>query len=93
MSDLTLQPQEIPENHPDACNFFLTSDLKPFVMTSGAIDLFGEALLLDRLTELQALAEAQNGLDYLQTFLSPDGESLWIEEDRQAITAMLPMER
>ena len=89
---LQLRPQEPPINHAASCNFFRPSQVKPFVYTPAAFDAFGIVAILAALRYLQRQARVHNGLDYLQSFETPDGARLWFIEDGDggAITALLP---
>lgn len=89
----TLQPQEIPLDHPESCNMFAPSAEKPFVATPAAIEMYGRETILACLAILQDSAVANAGLDYLQVFeFSDKTEKLWFIEDGSggAITALLP---
>jgi hypothetical protein len=92
---LALQPQEIPFDHPDSCNMFRPGPEKPLVATPGAIQMHTQQAIFACLTQLHALAEEHDGIDYLQVFTDPNRpESLWFIEDGPggAITALLPSE-
>jgi len=61
--------------------------------TREAVELYGHAVILDCLRQLQWEAQQYQGLDYVQVFESPDHrEPLWFIEDGEggAITALLP---
>lgn len=93
MNQLVLKKQEIPFNDPQSVNMFVPKRDKPFMATRRALDLFGDAVVLEKLRELQALAREHHGLDYLQVFVNQDGgKGLWFIEDGEggAITALLP---
>jgi hypothetical protein len=87
-----LKVQEIPYDHPDSRYMFQPTSDKPFVATSAAIAMYGDAIYRC-LTQLQCLAHRYNGLDYLQVFEDPEKpKALWFIEDHDggAITALLP---
>ena len=66
---------------------------KPLVATPAALEAFGLEVVQRCLLELQQLAEQHHGLDYAQAFddqANPDGPPLWIIEDDQVVTALLP---
>ena len=93
MNDLVLKKQEIPLGHGDSTYMFVPTDTKPLVATRRAVDIFGEAVILATLGELQTLARKHDGLDYLQVFKNRNGgKNLWFIEDGEggAITALLP---
>lgn len=93
MINLMLKKQEIPYDDPCSDCWFAPGADKPFVATVSAICTFGEAVILEKLNELQALARQHRGLDYLQVFTNgDDGPDLWFIEDGEggAITALLP---
>jgi hypothetical protein len=84
-----LKDQEIPLDDPHSRFRFR----KPFVSTRGALSTFGPELLLVCLLELQAKAEENDGLDYLQVFETPEAmPNLWFIEDGQVVTALLPQD-
>ena len=86
---LTLQPQEIPLDHPASNCMFQPGPDKPFVATPAAIAKFRNLILVCLMTP-QAKAKDNNGLDRLQVFLdSETDEKLWVIEDVEAITALL----
>jgi len=94
MSELpSLNPQEIPFDHPDSRYLFQPGPDKPFLATAAVIATYSHEVLLKCLSVLRAQADEHHGLDYLQVFRSPDDrEDLWFMEDGPggAITALLP---
>ncbi len=95
MTPLTLQPQEIPFDHPESVNMFRPSPEKPFLATPAAIAAHTHEAIFQCLMLLRKLADEKNGLDYLQVFVDPaKPENLWFIEDGEggAITAILPSE-
>lgn len=95
MSEMSLQPQEIPFDHPDSFNMFQPSAEKPLVATQGAIEEFSHETVLACWRVLVDLAIEKNGIDSLQVFRRvKDGERLWLIEDGEggAITALTPDE-
>ncbi len=89
----SLKPQEIPLDHPDSNNLFLTSTEKPFLATPDAIEMYSHEVISACLRVLQQKAIEHSGLDYLQVFQDDSKpEALWFVEDGPggAITAMLP---
>ncbi len=91
---MTLIAQEPPLDHPDSCNYFCSSDEKPFLATTGAIEKYTYATVFDCLLVLRQKAEEHGGIDYLQVFEDANGDRLWVIEDGGggAITALLPEE-
>ncbi|MDD5305904.1 MAG: hypothetical protein PHU25_01150, partial [Deltaproteobacteria bacterium] len=87
---LTWQPQERPFDHPDSCCRFRLDGSKPVVATRNATVEFTRELILSVLDLLQREAEAHDGLDYLQIFKDVQGKRLWVIENDEAITALLP---
>ena len=86
---LTLKQQEIPFDDSHSTYRFR----KPFHATPGAIEMFSPPVLVVCLVELQELAVAQGGLDYLQVYETKgDSQNLWFIEDAQVVTALLPSE-
>ncbi len=86
-----LKQQEIPYDSPESNNHFGTD--KPFVATPSAIEMYSQETIIGCLRLLQAEAERNDGLDYLQVFDDPErAESLWFIEDGAggAVTALLP---
>lgn len=95
MSGMTLQPQEIPFDHPDSFNMFRPSEEKPFVATPGAIEQFTQDTVVACWLVLAELAEEKSGIDYLQVFKRDEDDArLWFIEDGEggAITALKPDE-
>lgn len=89
----SLKTQEIPFDDPASVWRFLPSENKPFLATPAAIEMYGAAIIWTCLMQLQSLARAMNGLDYLQVFEDiTKTEALWFIEDGEggAITALLP---
>ncbi len=66
--------QEMDFECPSSSHRFLTSEERPFLITQGVKDKFGEKLAWECLSRLQALAVLHKGLDYVQLFqiLEPD---------------------
>lgn len=92
---MTLQPQEIPFDHPESTNMFQPSAAKPLLATPGAIEEFTIETVVDCWKVLHGLAKVKNGLDYFQVFLcDTDGSRLWFSEDGEggAITGLTPNE-
>ena len=87
----TLQPQEIPLDHPDSNNMFLPTAEKPLVATQPAIAMYSQSVIFACLTVLSQKADEHGGLDYLQVFESNQhAENLWFIENNEAITSLLP---
>lgn len=63
-----------------------------FVATDGAMQKFGTHTLIRCLNRLTYLAKAADGLDYLQVFETDDHGQLWLMQDEEKITALLPNE-
>jgi hypothetical protein len=90
---LEWQPQEVPFGHPESCcRFDIWSGEKAVVSTPAAIALFGHQTVVMVLEQLRRQAEVHHGLDYLQVFCDQQGNKLWVIEDGQAITALLPQD-
>jgi hypothetical protein len=87
---LIWQPQEPSFNHPDSCCRFRLDGSKPVVATRNAAIEFTREEIHSVLDLLQRKAVEHNGLDYLQTFKDADGRRLWVIENDEAITALLP---
>jgi len=84
--------QEIPFDAPESRSEFDPFS-KQFVATRGAMEAFGPEVIHGCLLILRAKAREHGGLDYLQTFLiGVEKQKLWIIEDGEAITALLPDE-
>jgi len=87
---LVWQQQEPLFDHPDSCCYFRLDGSKPVGMTRHAAVEFTRKEVIGVLELLQREAEKHHGIDYLQTFKSDDGRRLWVIEDGEAITALLP---
>lgn len=91
-SEIELQPQEIRLDDPTSRFRFNTME-KQLVATPGVIEAFGAKTIEDCIELLQRRAVAHNGLDYLQVFTVGQAKTkLWVIEDSQTITALLPNE-
>ena len=60
-----------------------------FVATRNALDRFGQAAILAALLMLRKKASEGASLDYLQVF-EVNGQRLWIIDDGDVVTALLP---
>lgn len=60
-----------------------------FVVTRAAHEQFGPLVVLQALCMVQKEVAAKGGLDYLQV-LDIDGQRLWIIDDGEIVTALLP---
>jgi hypothetical protein len=87
---LIWQPQEPPFDHPDSCCRFRLDGSKPVVATKNATVEFTRDEILKALLLLEEKAEEHDGLDYLQTFKDESERRLWVIENDEAITALLP---
>lgn len=87
---LTWQPQEPPFDHPDSCCRFRLDGSKPVVATKNATVEFTREDILCALLLLEELAVKHDGLDYLQSFKDELERRLWVIENDEAITALLP---
>ena len=90
---MTLQPQEIPFDHPDSVYMFQPTPEKPFVATPGAIETFTHDVIVACWLVLRSLADEHEGIDYLQVFTREnDQQRIWFMEDGDggAITALRP---
>lgn len=77
---ITLLPQE----REGACRF----DGR-FVATQAAHELFGPAVVRAALGEVKKQVAVRGGMDYFQV-LDIDGRRLWIIDDGEIVTALLP---
>jgi hypothetical protein len=84
------QPQEPPFDHPDSCCRFRLDGSKPVVATRNATVEFTREQIIEALQLLQRKAVEHDGLDYLQVFNDENERRLWVIENDEAITAMLP---
>jgi hypothetical protein len=88
---LMLKPQEIPLDDPNSKYYFTTL---PFLATPNALSVYGDRVIVDCLSYLQAQAQQYKGLDYLQVFkdIERDRTDLWFIDDGEggATTALLP---
>jgi hypothetical protein len=87
---LVWQPQEPSFDSPDSCHRFRLDGTKPVVATSNALAEFTREEIHAVLERLQCEAEAHDGLDYLQTFKDEHGRRLWVIENEEAVTLLLP---
>ena len=88
-ASLLWRPQVIAFDNPHS-NFMFR---KPFTVTDGALQAFGPFVIADCLLCIQAKAETHQGLDHLQVFDHQDGGSnLYLIEDDEYVTALLPEE-
>jgi hypothetical protein len=87
-----LKSQEIPHESSETDNFFDLVNAKSVIVTRAVADLLGENIsqATTCVRELYEMAQQYRGLDYLQIFENSDGEDLWITEDNEKITVMLP---
>lgn len=88
----TLQPQEAPYHSIQSNCFFNSRGKKHVVMTQGINVKYGNWLALEFLDKLKKEAEIHHGLDYLQVFKDKDGHTIWVIEDPEVITVLLPEE-
>ena len=66
---------------------------KQLVATPGALETFGAAVVNRCMDQLRGLAMKHGGIDYLQIFhIGTPPRKLWIIEDGDVITALLPQE-
>ncbi len=87
-----LRAQEIPLDAPES-RFQFDIVAKQFVVTRGAMEAFGPELVQACLAILRTEAIEHSGLERLQTFLiGATKQKLWIVEDGEVITALLPHE-
>lgn len=87
--NLVQRVQEIPVDHPDSRFMFR----KSLVITRAAWIAFGPEIILPIYLFLQGQARVCQGLDYLQVFedlANPGGPNLWLIEDADVVTALLP---
>jgi hypothetical protein len=62
-----------------------------FVATRGAVEKFGDAVIIAAHIMIRQEVNKRNGLDYLQV-VDIDGEKLWFIDDVTHVTALLPEE-
>jgi len=92
---LKLRRHGMSNDPPRSRHLFEPGPDKPFLVTSGALRLYTREQIVSCLRELQRVARANGGLEYVQVFDADDGnENLWFVEDdgEGAITALLPSE-
>ena len=89
---LVWQKQEPPFDHPDSCCRFRLDGEKRVVATRNASIEFTRNEIRTVLELLQSKAEEHDGLDYLQTFKDEQGRRLWVIENDEAITVLIPEE-
>tara|TARA_R110002072_G_C7974418_1_gene535188 strand:- start:110 stop:394 length:285 start_codon:yes stop_codon:yes gene_type:complete len=87
-----LKPQEIPLDSPESDNMFDLVNGKRVVATRAVADLLGENIseASQCVQLLHEMAQQYRGLDYLQVFENDEGENLWVIEDDESITVLLP---
>lgn len=79
--------QEIPYDHPDS-RYRFTARL---VATRAALEAFGLETIIGCYLLLQRQAERCKGIDYLQVFQNAgEGPDLWLIDDQEIVTALLP---
>ncbi len=87
---LLWQEQEPPFDHPDSNWRFRLDGSKPVVATRNATVEFMRDEITEVLELLQQKAIEHDGLVYLQTFKDETGRRLWVIENEEAVTALLP---
>ena len=87
---LAWQPQEPSFDHPDSRCRFRLDGTKPVVATREALAEFSRDEILKALLLLEEKAVEHDGLDYLQSFKDELERRLWVIENDEAITALLP---
>jgi len=88
---LEWQPQERPFEDPESCCWFdFEHGGKAVVATPAAMAKFGPHVLGVVLAQLHREAQKYAGLDYLQVYVDQHGNKLWVIEDGETITALLP---
>lgn len=87
---LVWQKQEPPFTHPDSHWRFRLDSGKAVVATQNATVEFTREEIMGVLLLLQEKAVEHDGLDYLQTFEDEQKRRLWVIENDEAITALLP---
>ncbi len=87
---LVWQEQEPPFDDPESHWRFRRYGSKPVVSTRNALTKFTREEITGVLEFLQQKAVEHDGLDYLQTFKDETGRSLWVIENEEAVTALLP---
>jgi hypothetical protein len=95
MNRPSLRDQETPPDGRHSVCSFQPGPEKPFVITSGALEMYGKATVLECLQVLQDAAKQHDGLEKGQAFEDPERpQPLWFIEDGRgrAITALLPSE-
>ena len=74
----------LPQEKEGACRFN-----GQFVATRNAVNRFGDEIIVTALRLVHDQVARNNGMDYLQA-LKIDGERLWIIDDGDVVTALLP---
>ena len=88
---VTHQPQEIPLDVDQSRHRFELCAEKIVLTTASVERELGGVIALQCLLRLSMFAKLQQGLDYLQVFkVEGSPENLWVIEDGEAITALLP---
>ena len=82
-----VQISPLPQEREGTCKFS-----GQFVATRNALDRFGQAIILAALLMLREKVKGGASLDYLQVF-DIGGERLWIIDDGDTVTALLPGDR
>lgn len=81
--------QEVPFDHPDS-RWRFDPIARQTVATRTSLAQFTVFEIAGVLDLLREQAEIHDGLDYLQTFEDAAGRRLWVIENEEAITALLP---
>ena len=79
-----MQVKLLPQEQSGVCTF-----AGQFVATRTALDRFGEETVLAALAAIRTQARLKTGLDRLQV-LEIDDSRLWIIDDGDVVTALLP---
>ena len=87
---LVWQPQELSFDDSESRWHFRLDGSKPVVSTQNATTEFTREEILSVLQLLERKAFEHCGLDYLQTFKDEMHRRLWMIENDEAITALLP---
>ena len=88
---ITHQPQEIPLDQEYSKYRFDLCGEKAIATTAAVERELGGVVALQSLLRLNMFAKLHQGLDYLQVFkVEGSRENLWVIEDGNVITALLP---
>lgn len=91
MRTIVHKPQETPLDSVQSRHRFELCGDKAILTTAAVERELGGVVALQSLMRLEMFAKLNDGLDYLQVFDVEDfDQNLWVIEDGEAITALLP---